>query len=173
MYTVIESNGTGAQRLMGLWRRIVSPIINRLQAILRCGLTPQKLALTLCIGTALGVMPLLWGTTLICVMLAHLFRLNQVVLQSINYLLYPVQLALLVPFFKLGTWFFPWGPPVLPQLNTAMIRNPMSSLSILGWITLKSLAAWLVIVPPAALLAYMILRAVVRKPASKMLNQDL
>jgi hypothetical protein len=54
-----------------------------------------------------------------------------------------------------------------------MIRNPMSSLSILGWITLKSLAAWLVIVPPAALLAYMILRAVVRKPASKMLNQDL
>jgi uncharacterized protein (DUF2062 family) len=125
-----------------------------------CGMTPRKLALTLCIGIALGIMPLVWGTTLICVLLAHLFRLNQVALQSVNYLLYPVQLALLVPFFKLGTWLFPWGPPVPPRLLASMIRNPGSSLNILGWIMLKSLAAWLVTAIPATLLAYVILRAV-------------
>lgn len=123
-----------------------------------CGLTPQKIALTLCIGTALGIMPLVWGTTLICFLLAYLFRLNHVALQSVNYLLYPVQLALLVPFFKLGAWLFPWGPPVPPSMLATMTRNPLSSLNILGWITLKSLAAWLVTVLPAALLAYGILR---------------
>jgi hypothetical protein len=127
----------------------------------------------LCIGIALGIMPLMWGTTLICILLAHLFKLNHVALQSLNYLLYPVQLALLVPFFKLGTMLFPWGPPVPPHMFDMIIRDPLSSLNILGWITLKSLAAWLVIVPPAALLAYMILRTVARKQAAKMLNQDL
>ena len=125
-----------------------------------CGLTPRKLALTICVGAALGIMPLVWGTTLICVLLAYLLGLNQVALQSVNYLLYPVQLALLVPFFKLGTWLFPWGPPVQPRLLASMIRNPISSLNILCWVTLKSLAAWLVTAIPAALLAYVILRAV-------------
>jgi uncharacterized protein (DUF2062 family) len=124
-----------------------------------CGLTPQKLALTLCFGTALGIMPLLWGTSLICILLAHVFRLNHVALQSVNYLLYPVQLALLAPFFKLGAWLFPWGPPLPPHMLATLIRNPdLTSLHILAWITLKSLAAWLVIVLPAALLAYGILR---------------
>ena len=132
------------------------------------GLTPRKLALTLCIGAALGIMPLVWGTTLICILLAHLLGLNQVALQSVNYLLYPVQLALLAPFFKLGAWLFPWGPPLPPHMFAALIRDPGSSLHILGWITLTSLAAWVVTVLPAAALAYGILSALMfRKNAGK------
>jgi len=123
-----------------------------------CGLTPRKLALTLCIGTALGIMPLLWGTTLICVLLAHIFKLNQVALQSVNYLLYPLQLALLAPFFKLGSSIFPWGPPLPSHIFATVISDPGSSLNILGWITIKSLAAWLVTVLPSSLLVYGILR---------------
>jgi len=142
-----------------MWRQIASPIVKRFQAVMTCGLTPRKLAMTLCIGTALGVMPLLWGTTLICILMAHLFKLNHVALQSVNYLVYPLQLALLVPFFKLGAWLFPWGPSVPVHMFSALLRNPGSSLHILGWITLKSLAAWLVTVLPVALLAYGILLA--------------
>jgi uncharacterized protein (DUF2062 family) len=141
--------------------RIASPVLNRLQTVMTSGLTPHKLALTVCAGTALGIMPLMWGTSLICILLAYLFRLNHVALQSVNYLLYPVQLALLVPFFKLGEWLFPWGPPVAPNVLSTMIRSPgLSSVSILGWIMLKSNAAWLVTVIPAALLVYGILRVV-------------
>lgn len=124
-----------------------------------CGLTPQKLALTLCLGAALGVMPLLWGTTLICIIVAHFFRLNQLALQSVNYLLYPVQLALLPLFFKMGSWLFPWGPPQPPHMLATLVNNPCSSLTILGWLTLKSLAAWVVTVIPVALFAYGILMA--------------
>lgn len=130
------------------------------------GLTPQKLALTLCIGIALGIMPLLCGTSLICIMLAHLFSLNHVALQSVNYLLYPLQLALLVPFFKLGAWLFPWGPTVPLNIFTSLVRNPgLSSLNILSWIVLKSLAAWLITVLPLATLAYGILLTVTTKKA--------
>lgn len=157
-------------RLKQLWQRIALPFVKRLQSIMSSGMTPQKLALTLCLGSALGTMPLVWGTSLVCLLLAHLFRLNQIALQSVNYLLYPLQLALLVPFFKLGAWLFPWGPQVTPHMLAALLRSPgLSSCTLLGWITLKSLAAWLVTVLPAALLAYGILTltAAGRREANK------
>jgi hypothetical protein len=147
-----------------MWKRIASPVVKRLQGVMTCGLTPNKLVLICCIGTALGTMPLLWGTSLICILLAHIFRLNHVALQSVNYLLYPLQLALLAPFFKLGSSLFPWGPPLPAHIFSTLTRNPgLSSLNILVWITIKSLAAWLVTVLPAALLVYVILRAAASK----------
>jgi len=153
-------SGFNSLALKQVGRRLAAPALNRLQTVLTCGMTPRKLALTLCLGCALGVLPLLWGTSLLCLLLAHLLKLNHVALQSVNYLLYPLQLALLVPFFKLGAWLFPWGPPLPPHLFVSLLRNPGASWHLLGWITLKSLAAWLVTVLPAALLIYWILMAV-------------
>jgi uncharacterized protein (DUF2062 family) len=161
MCTVTGSEVHIEQPTKSLWRRIAAPVVVRIRTIFLIGLTPQKLALTLCIGCALGIMPLLWGTSLICILLAHLFRLNHVALQSVNYLFYPVQLALLLPFFKLGTWLFPWGPPLPERLFSALLHNPgLLSVNFLAWITLKSIAAWLVTVLPAALLIYGILLAI-------------
>ena len=146
-----------ALRIKHVMRQMVSPALKRLQAIMIIGLSPQKLALTLCLGAAFGVIPLVWGTSLICLVLAYIFRLNHVALQSVNFMLYPVHLALLIPFFKMGSWLFPWGPPLPPHLLDTLIQNHEFPLHLFGWITLKSLAAWMVIVLPAASLAYGIL----------------
>lgn len=154
-----------------MWLRIAAPAVKRLQSVMTCGLTPQKLALTLCIGVVLGIMPLVWGTTLLCLLLGHVFRLNQLALQSINYLLYPVQLALLIPFFKLGAWLFPWGPQVPANMLSTLFHNPdLSSLNLIAWITLKSNAAWLVTALPAALFAYGILRVVAARRSHNLLT---
>lgn len=149
-----------------LWRLMAAPVLNRLRVVMGCGLTPQKLALTLCIGTSIGILPLLWGTSLLCLLLAHLFKLNHIALQSVNVMLWPVHLALLVPFFKLGTWLFPWGVPIPPDMLSTVMSNPGSSVHLLGWIVLKSLAAWLVTAPPTALLVYRILMVVASKKSA-------
>lgn len=142
-------------------QRLVSLVIQRLHVVMTCGLTPGKMALTLCLGAAIGILPLIWGTSLICVVLAYLFRLNHVALQSVNYLLYPLQLALLLPFFKLGERLFSWGPQVPPDIYSTLIHDPGSSLRILCWVTLKSIAAWGVSALPAALIVYGVLRITV------------
>jgi uncharacterized protein (DUF2062 family) len=152
------SDASASQGFKLLGRRFASPVVNRLQTVVTSGLTPEKLALTLCVGTALGVMPLLWGTTLICIMLAHILRLNQVALQSINYLLYPLQLALLLPFYKMGAWLFPYGPLLPLHILATLVKNPWSSFNILGWMTIKAVAAWMIAVLPTTLLVYWILR---------------
>jgi hypothetical protein len=168
MFTKTGFNAPAAHGLNHIWWRVASPIVKRFKTVMTCGLTPQKLVLTLCIGVALGIMPLVWGTSLICIMLAHLFRLNHVALQSVNYLLYPVQLALLVPFFKLGAILFPWGPSIPPHLFATLFLNfGLSSLNILCWITLKSLAAWLLTTLPTAAIAYGIVMAVTSRNNSQ------
>jgi uncharacterized protein (DUF2062 family) len=155
-----------------LYRQIASPVMKRLQVVLSCGLSPQKLALTLCIGSALGILPLLWGTSLICILVAHLFKLNHIALQSVNYLLYPLQLALLVPFLKLGTWLFPWGAPLPAHILSTLIHNPgMFSLKIFAGITLKSVAAWLVTAVPAVLLIYGILMLITKTNTTQTTGQ--
>ncbi len=148
------------RQVRNLWRRIAAPVIKRVQGVMSCGLTPRKLALTLCLGSALGVMPVVFGASLICIIVAHVMRLNHVALQSVNCLLWPVQLALLVPFFKLGAWLFPGGPPVQQHLlSTFVLSHDLSALNSFGWMMIKALAAWMVTVLPAALLIYLIVRS--------------
>lgn len=149
-------------------QRIIAPVAKRAQAIVTCGLTSQKLAMTLCVGAAFGTIPLVWGTSIICLVLAQILRLNHVALQSVNYLLWPVHLALLIPFFKLGAVLLPWGPVLPGHQLSAIVHNPgLITMNIFFWLTLKAVAVWLITVIPAALLAYVILRStVLRENAS-------
>jgi len=149
-------------------RLLGATISRRLKVIAGCGLSPGKLALTICIGVAMGILPLPWGTTLLCAMLACLLRLNHIVLQSLNYLFYPLQLVLLIPYFRLGAWLFPWGPALPPLTLASILQSQLSTtLHQFGWVILKAIAAWLITAPPAALLLYPLLVMLIRKRASK------
>jgi hypothetical protein len=133
-------------------------VSRRLKAILTSGLTPRKLLATLCIGGALGLMPIVWGTTLLCVAAAYVFRLNQVVLQSVNYLLYPLQLALIIPYCRLGARLFPWGPPFPAEILTYMLHGQGGGMiKLFAWATLKAVAAWILTAPPLAFVLYQLL----------------
>lgn len=77
--------------------------LRRLVIELCCsGLDDHSAALAIALGTTLGLLPLPWGTSLLCALLAWLLRLNQPLAQALNYLCYPLQIALYLPFCKLG-----------------------------------------------------------------------
>lgn len=130
----------------------------RVATVLGCGLSPHKLSLTLCLGVALGVMPLAWGTTLLCVLLASRLRLNQAAMLAVNYLCYPLQLALFLPFCHVGEFLFPWGPAANGEFMKDALSNLDRSLSLVAWATARALGAWLLIASPLALVAYPILK---------------
>jgi len=145
--------GSGIERVRGA-----------LNCLLREGLTPDKIALTICLGGAVGVLPLLWGTTLLCVGLAARLGLNQAALQAVNYLFYPLQIALFFPFFRLGAKLLPWGPVVSQEAVQGALHGHFSAAcAALGWATLKALGAWLMITPPCALLLYPLLLCFLRR----------
>ena len=151
-------------QLKGLVQGIAGKGVLLLKRVFQGGLTPQKLAQTLCLGTATGIMPLLWGTTILSALFAALFKLNQAAMQALNYLCYPLQLALFIPFCQLGGYIFPWGPAVsVDVLSSALHGHLGAALSLVGWATVKALGAWLLTAAPLALIAYPLVKVALKR----------
>jgi len=73
---------------------------------LRQGISPQRLALTLALGFAIGCIPVLGIPTALCLVIALGLRLNMPAIQAANYAAMPFQIALIFPFVRLGRWLF-------------------------------------------------------------------
>jgi uncharacterized protein (DUF2062 family) len=88
-----------ARRIRAFFRRrLIEPILD----LLRQGVTPDKIALSLAFGLGLGIFPVLGVSTVLCTVAAILLRLNLPAIQLVNYLASPVQLALIIPFVRVG-----------------------------------------------------------------------
>ncbi len=134
--------------------------VARLQGLLigqlRQGLSPARLALALAMGAVIGIMPTIWGTSVLCLIAAHLLRLNQVVTQAANYLVYPLQVACFVPFFRLGQLLFGKAPfdLTLAGLKERLQGDFWNGWSMLLESNLKALGGWLLLAPLLLALFY-------------------
>lgn len=161
-----------------LQQRVVDPVL----ALLKQGVTPDKIALSMAAGATLGVFPVLGTTTILCTVAALAFRLNLVAIQIVNWLVYPLQLALLIPFFRAGAWLFGAAPLGLtPHQLVAMFREDFAgSLHALWGATWHAAVAWLLLGGPFTLLLYAGLapalrafaRARAKRPASESPSQE-
>jgi hypothetical protein len=152
-----------------LWQP-VQRVSAKLKAILQSGITPKKLSLTISLGAAVGLMPVLWGTSLVCALLAAVFRLNQAAMQAVNYLCYPLQIALFIPLCQMGEAIFPWGPKVSVALLTGVLHGHLGeTVSLIAWASLRGLGAWCITVLPLALLLHPFLHKVFLKRRDLML----
>lgn len=73
---------------------------------LRGGVTPRRLAWSLALGIVLGINPSVGITTLLVVMLAWVFGLNQIASQIGAHAMAPLHLLLFIPFIELGVYLF-------------------------------------------------------------------
>ncbi|MCS6771887.1 MAG: DUF2062 domain-containing protein [Kiritimatiellae bacterium] len=114
--------------------------------LLRQGVSPPKLAASLALGSLIGVIPVLGITTVLCMAVALLFRLNLVAIQLANWLVYPLQIALLYPFYWVGARLFGTGEF---ELSGSEIFHLLSTDWVMAirefWdATLRAVAAWLI-----------------------------
>jgi uncharacterized protein (DUF2062 family) len=138
------------------WRRKVArPIVE----FLRQGLTPEKLSFTIALGITLGVIPVLGSTVLLCTLAAFAFGLNMAAIQLVNWLVYPFQLALLIPFYRIGGWIFRTPPSELSVVHiVALIRtNLFHAIATLWTVTIHAVVAWLLLGSIATWLLYLLL----------------
>jgi len=85
-----------------LQRRVIKPLMR----LFRQGITPEKLALSLALSAALAVIPAFGWSVGLCGLAGLALGLNLPAMQAVNYFLYPAQVALLLPFFRLGEKLF-------------------------------------------------------------------
>ncbi len=75
--------------------------LTRLQASL-LELPPEQLPLLLSVGLVIGVFPMMFIPTILCLLAAFTLRLNAAALQILNSVTSPLQLALLIPLARVG-----------------------------------------------------------------------
>ncbi len=145
-------------------RRVVAPIV----VLLTQGITPEKIALSLAFGIVLGIFPVLGSTTVLCAVAALIFQLNLPAIQLLNYLIYPLQLFLLVPFIRMGEKLFRASPLQLSltQILTMVRADLPHAISTLWRAEVHAVSAWLVIGLPAMLLIYFLLSRALRRVAA-------
>lgn len=133
------------------WRRwFVTPIVNQLTQ----GSSPVKLAWTIALGVVLGVFPIMGSTSLVCLLVGWLLKLNQPVLHIFKTAVYPLHLALILVFIRLGEQLH--GVPLIsfsiPELVAKFNADPLQFARDFGMAAWHGVTAWLLIAPVAAVL---------------------
>jgi len=124
-------------------------------------MSPEAAALVVALGLALGVFPAPVCPTLFCAVAAAVLRLNAPAIQLVNYLAYPLQIALAAPFASLGGRLFgkaEWAPAA-----KATVWQGAAGLWMAG---AHTAAAWFCVCAPLGLLVYAALATALRRQAA-------
>ena len=138
------------------WRERVVDVI---AAQFTQGFTPQKIALTISLGLNLGLFPILGATTALCAVAGLWLKLNQPVIQLVNWLAAPLQLAMILVFVRIGEWMTRAQRVSfsIPELIHKFHESPAGFFREFGMTGLHGIIAWLVLAPVSMALVYFIL----------------
>jgi uncharacterized protein (DUF2062 family) len=137
-----------------LRRKLIEPM--KLQLLQ--GASPKGLALSCALGATFAVFPIIGSTTALCLLLGVVLKLNQPVLQAVNYILYPLQIILVPVFLSLGASLTRSEPMVfnLELLSKEFMAGPGLFFLKYGMVGLHGILAWLLIAPFFAWIIYIL-----------------
>jgi uncharacterized protein (DUF2062 family) len=152
------------------WQRwLVDPIVRQLTQ----GVTPQKIAMTIAVGSALALFPILGTTTTLCVLVGIIFGLNQPIIQGVNALCTFAYFPLIVVFVRFGDALAGTPPSSIniPLMISQFTHHPGDFFRQFGVTALHAILGWAVVAPVWIPLVYVVslqaLRTAARRNARK------
>lgn len=163
---MIMANSSDADR-QPWWRRwLIRPVLHQLSA----GGSPDRLAWTIAAGVVLGIFPIMGSTTLLCLAAGWLFGLNQPVLHVFRAVVYPLHLALILVFIRMGERLY--GANLIafsiPQLVGRFKDDPLRFASDFGLAAWHGIAAWLLVSPLLLILIKLAVTPLLRAAKAKL-----
>ncbi len=151
-----------ASGLRGFWRRRV---VDVLLAQLSQGITPQKIALTLALGTVIALFPIMGTTTALCLLVGVALKLNQPIIQLVNWIAWPLQIPGIYFFVRAGEWLTrsPHVSFSISALLLAFKNSPVRFLQQYGMTGLRGVLAWALIAPGIAALIYLLMLPLLKR----------
>lgn len=167
-----------------LWqRRVVNPIVAQLTQ----GITPEKIALTLAVGSACALFPILGTATLLCLVVGIVLRLNQPLIQLVNALCSVPHLLGVYGLIRLGDFIFgvtlgsphsqltiaefithrPHTFPNLWAILLAIWREHGLYAHRFGAAALHALVAWVIVAPLWTLIVYRLVHPALSRAARR------
>jgi uncharacterized protein (DUF2062 family) len=128
------------------------------------GASPERLAWSIAAGLLIGINPVLGSTTILCLALAFVFRLNVAASQLGNHIVYPLELILVIPFIRIASRIFHTAPMPLSanELLHAAREHPLALTRQLWLWEWHAFLLWLVVAAVAIPLVALSLTPILR-----------
>lgn len=140
-------------------------VVRMVLDLLKQGMTPEKIALCVALGVSIGIFPVLGTTTALCTAVVFIFKVNFPLIQLVNYLVYPLQLILILPFIRCGETLFRTEPiPLSVPRMLEMFKNDFfGAIQSLWVVTLHAVAVWLIAGPLLAAALYFVIKPLITR----------
>jgi uncharacterized protein (DUF2062 family) len=118
-------------------------------AQLKQGITPEKVSLTIALGVTLAMFPITGSTTILCGAVAFALKLNQPIIQLVNWLMYPAQIPMIFVFVRLGEKITRAEPVSfsIKQLIETFRQSPIKFLHEFGMVGVHGIIGWIAVAP--------------------------
>jgi uncharacterized protein (DUF2062 family) len=133
------------------------------------GASPEKLAWSIAAGLLIGINPILGSTTVLCLAIAFVFRLNVAASQIGNHIVYPLELILIIPFIHTASRVFHTEPMPLSanELLHAAHEHPLALTRRLWLWEWHAFLLWVVLAAVAIPLVALALTPILRRLLSR------
>jgi len=143
-------------------RRILDPIV----ALLTQGVTAEKITRTLAVGTLCSLFPFFGATSLLNLGVGLALRMNQPILQTLNQLLGPLQVVMILVYIRIGEWV--WGAgasrvtvqEILRVFREESFMEFLNRFGLAGW---HAFTAWVITAPLLLALVYVPSRPLIHR----------
>jgi uncharacterized protein (DUF2062 family) len=131
---------------------------DKITALFKQGLSPKLLSQSIVVSVLFSIIPILGVSTFILTTLSVKRKLNLPIMIAISYLMWPIQIALIIPFIRVGEFIFliPSTPHTVEEIINSFQNSFFQTLSHLSFELLCGLGGWFFTAVPICFGVYLI-----------------
>lgn len=134
----------------------LNEVKDKTTALLKQGLTPKELSQSIIMSGLISTIPILGVSTFMITTVSFKRKLNLSVMIALSYLMWPVQIMLIIPFIRVGEFIFsvPRNHHTVEEIISSFQNSFFQTLSQLSFELLCGLGGWLFTAVPVAVVVY-------------------
>lgn len=139
------------------------------------GLNLRSGAIAIAVSFTLGIFPIIGFSTPLNTLAALIFRLNQPIVQALNWVLGPLKWLLIIPFLRFGEWLFAAEPFALSltEFSKIFFDDWLATTREFAWTFVHVIWGWLVVAPIIYLLVYFGAKVLLSRRVSRLRMSEM
>lgn len=133
-------------------------LIAKIKMLFKQGLTPKELSQSIIVAALISIIPILGVSTFLITTIALKRKLNLAIMIALSYLMWPIQVLLIIPFIRVGQFIFsvPSNHHSVDEIISSFQASFFGTLSRLSFELLCGFGGWLLTAVPAAFGVYLV-----------------
>ena len=134
----------------------ITTLKDKITALFMQGLTPKELTQSIIVSGLIAIIPVLGVSTFMITTVSLKWKLNLPVMIALSYLMWPVQILMIIPFIRIGEFIFSVPPNhyTVAEIVNSFQNSFFQTLGRLSFELLCGLGGWFFTAIPVAIGVY-------------------